>query len=81
MEAAAAFGVATGIIGLLPLCANGCTFIMGICKASGGVQEQIERLRMQRGVSPMQSWLLLQAADSMPHRYLEVNFFDGTFCV
>ena len=61
MEAVAAFGVATGIIGLLPLCANGCTFIVEICKAHGGVQEQMERIRMQRGVRPMQSWLLLQA--------------------
>ena len=49
-----AVGLATGIIGLLPICANGFTFIEGICKAHGGVANQIIRIRGQRSVSPTQ---------------------------
>ena len=46
-----AVGLVTGIIGLLPICANGFTFIEGICKAHGGVANQIIRIRGQRSVS------------------------------
>ena len=46
-----AVGLVTGIIGLLPICANGFTFIEGICKAHGGVANHIIRIRGQRSVS------------------------------
>ncbi|KAL8759096.1 MAG: hypothetical protein Q9184_003721 [Pyrenodesmia sp. 2 TL-2023] len=51
MEPVAAFGIATGVIGLVPLCANGFAFIEGLCKAYGGVQEQMVRIGMQRASS------------------------------
>ena len=70
-----ALGLATGIIGLLPICANGFTLIEGICKAHGGVANQIIRIRGQRSVSfhPRMSdsvWNLLKNALC---RYSEVN--------
>ena len=45
-----AFGVAAAVIGLLPICADGCTFIVGLCHAHGNVQEQMIRVRAQRAV-------------------------------
>lgn len=50
MDPVSAFGIATGVIGLLPLCASGYSVIEGICKADGGVQDQMTRIQMQRGV-------------------------------
>ena len=50
MDPVSIFGIATGVVGLLPICASGCTFIVGLCKAHGNVQEQMIRVRMQRGV-------------------------------
>lgn len=62
-----AVGLAMGIIGLLPICANGFTFIEGICKAHGGVANQVIRIRGQRSVS-----LYLKMSDSQgnAHRNL-----------
>ena len=48
---AAAMEIATAVIGLLPICASGCSFIVGLCKAHENVQEQMIRIRMQRAVS------------------------------
>lgn len=50
MDPVSAFGIAVGIIGLLPICASGCTFIEGICEAHGGVQKQLVKVQMQRRV-------------------------------
>ena len=46
-----AIGLAAGIIGLVPICADGFTFIEGICKAQGGLGNQVIRIRGQRAVS------------------------------
>ena len=46
-----AFSLATGIIGLVPICADGFTFIEGICKAQGGLGNQVIRIRGQKAVS------------------------------
>ena len=51
MDPATAFGIATGIIGLVPICAKGCIFIEGLCHAQKGVQEQMMRIGAQRAVS------------------------------
>ena len=45
---AEAFGIITGVIGLLPICANGYFFIEGICKAHKGVEAQMARVQLQR---------------------------------
>ena len=73
-----AVGLATSIIGLLPICANGFTFIEGICKAHGGVANQIIRIRGQRSVR-----LHLTLSDSVwgmlteiLYRFSEVNDAD-----
>lgn len=50
MDPVSVFGIATGVIGLVLLCARGCALIEDICKAHGGVQEQMGRIRVQRGV-------------------------------
>lgn len=50
MDPVSAFGIAVGIIGLLPICANGYSFIEGICEAHGGVQKQLVKVQMQRRV-------------------------------
>ena len=55
MDPASAFGIVTGIIGLVPICANGYTFIEGICGAEQGVQKQLGRLLIQRRVSDTSS--------------------------
>lgn len=47
-----AIGLATGIIGLVPICADGFTFIEGICKAQDGLGNQVIRIRGQKAVSP-----------------------------
>ena len=47
MEAA---GIALGVIGLLPICADGCTFLVGLCRADRSVQEEMIRIRAQRAV-------------------------------
>ena len=51
MDPVTAFGVATAVIGLVPICANGYTFIEGICTAEKGVQKQLKKLLIQRRVS------------------------------
>ena len=48
---AEAFGIASGVLGLVPLCAQGCELVEGICNAHGGVEEQKTRVHMQRIVS------------------------------
>lgn len=45
---AEALGIVTGVIGLLPICANGYLFIEGICNAREGVEAQIARIQLQR---------------------------------
>ena len=50
MDPATAFGIATAVVGLVPICADGFAFIEGLCSATKGVQDQMIRLRMQRGV-------------------------------
>ena len=45
---AEAFGIVAGVIGLLPLCANGCFFIENIITADRRVEEQIVRIQRQR---------------------------------
>ena len=50
MDPATAFGVATAVVGLLPICANGCIFIEGLCHAKKGVQDQMIRIGAQRAV-------------------------------
>ncbi len=76
-----AAGLATSIIGLLPICANGFTFIEGICKAHGGVANQIIRTRGQRSVS-----LHVEMVDSawemlteFSCRFSEVNDADCSY--
>ncbi|KAL8784401.1 MAG: hypothetical protein Q9195_009066 [Heterodermia aff. obscurata] len=54
MDPVSAVGIATGIIGLLPICADGCTFLVGLCRADSAVQEQMIRIRAQRAV--LRSW-------------------------
>jgi hypothetical protein len=39
MDPVTAFGVATGVIGLLPLVASGFTFIKGVIKADSALQD------------------------------------------
>ena len=51
MDPTSAIGLATGIIGLVPICANGFTFIEGICNAQGGLGIQAIRIRGQKAVS------------------------------
>ena len=51
---AEAFGIVAGVIGLLPICANGCFFIESICKAHGGVEEHMVRVQLQRRV--LKAW-------------------------
>ena len=73
-----AVGLATGIIGLLPICANGFTFIEGICKAHGGVANQLIRIRGQKSVSSHPrmndpAWKLLIDTS---YRFSEVNDAD-----
>ena len=51
---AEAFGIVAGVIGLLPICANGCYFIESICKAHGAVEEQMVRVQLQRRV--LKAW-------------------------
>ena len=47
-------GIVTGVIGILPICVNGCYFIESICKAHRGVEEQMVRVQLQRRVrSPL----------------------------
>ena len=55
---AEAFGIVTGVIGLLPICANGCFFIEKIITAHGRVKEQVIRIQMQQWVSHLRfdSW-------------------------
>ena len=50
MDPVSAIGIATAVVGLLPLCASGCSFIEGLCKAHGNLQEQMNRIRMQQAV-------------------------------
>ena len=73
-----AVGLATGIIGLLPICASGFTFIEGICKAHGGVANQVIRIRGHRSVSfhPKardSAWKMLKDTSC---RFSEVNDAD-----
>ena len=76
-----AVGLATGIIGLLPICANGFALIEGICKAHGGVATQIIRIRGQKSVSYDLKWsgsdweMLIETSC----RYSEVNDTDGPY--
>lgn len=51
VDPVSAFGLATAIIGLVPICADGFTFIEGICKAQGGLGNQVIRIRGQKAVS------------------------------
>ena len=73
MDPVSAFGIATGVIGLVPLCASGYTFIEGICQAHGGVQDQMIRIRMQRGVWIHRITPLFQAAGVPYGRYSDVT--------
>lgn len=43
-------GIAIGVIGLLPICADGCTFLVSLCRADRSVQEEMIRIRAQRAV-------------------------------
>ena len=54
-------GVALGVIGLLPICADGCAFIAGLCGADRSLQEQVIRIRAQRAVRqlPLKLWCSL----------------------
>lgn len=47
-------GLVVGVIGLLPVCATGFTFIENIIKHDRRVEEQVIRIQIQRWVgSPM----------------------------
>ena len=50
-EGAAAFGIVTGVVGLLPLCAQGCSFIENVVKADRHAEEQMIRIQMQQWAS------------------------------
>lgn len=52
-EAAAAFGIVTGVVGLLPICGKGCDFIKSIVKAHHHAEEQLIRIQMQQWVGPL----------------------------
>lgn len=50
-EFATAFGIVTGVIGLVPLCGTGYTFIERIVSADRHAEEQLIRLQIQKMVS------------------------------
>ena len=50
-EFATAFGIVTGIIGLVPLCGKGYTFIESIVTADRHAEEQLIRIQIQQWVS------------------------------
>lgn len=50
-EFATAFGIVTGIVGLVPLCGKGYTFIEGVVKADRHAEEQLIRIQIQQMVS------------------------------
>lgn len=75
MDPVSALGIATGVIGLVPLCASGFAFIEGICQAHGGVQEQMVRIYMQRGVHIDLFTLRFTVAEDVFHRYSDVKAF------
>lgn len=45
---AEAFSVIIGVVGLLPICVNGFSFIESICKADQDLQGQLVRLQIQQ---------------------------------
>lgn len=66
MDPASVIGIATGVVGLLPVCASGCSFIVGLCKAHGNVQEQMIRVSLQRAVGRLRFQLLGFLPDPSP---------------
>ena len=52
-EFATAFGIVTGVVGLIPLCGKGYAFIESIVSANRHAEEQLIRIRMQQWVSPL----------------------------
>ena len=50
-EFATAFGIVTGIVGLVPLCGKGYTFIESILTADRHAEEQLIRIQIQQWVS------------------------------
>ena len=50
MDPITAFGVATGVIGLVPLCAQGFNMVKDCFRAPEGVQESMTQILLQRAV-------------------------------
>ena len=47
-EFAAAFGIVTGVIGLIPICGDGYSFIEKIVQADRHAEEQLIRIQLQK---------------------------------
>ena len=58
---AEAFGIVTGVVALLPICAKGCAFIGSIVKAHRHAEEQLIRIQMQQWVGVAPSYIYQNA--------------------